>query len=799
MALSVVSLLCGPGGMDLGFMQAGFKIVWGIDDDKDSCETHKSWSDAIILNSDIVVIDRNKIPSSDVIISSILATPYSVTQKRNESVNNINSAILDIIKIVNSKAFVLEGTPALETFSKGKVLENLLQECESRGYNTYYKVLNTKNFGIAQDKKRLVIVGIRKDLGKVFKFPEPTSKKMTLGNILKDNINQNISDRIKISKKHIESMHYRTLDLGEISPTILSMKLPINPAIPAVDDNVYTISLQEAAQIQSFPQDFYFAGNKISKFKQIANAFPPKLAYEIANELKLVFDQVEINNNSARIDTVFSITNASAKIRNFDIKGKEKGGVKMEKLLLPDRYEGLENNRHKYDITKIILRVDEGLTKISELYEEMESSNRGAFLIFKGKSGCGKTTFLRTLDIFIDDLEIETITNNMNLVTTINSLKGTNKQMRVIIIEGRESLLDSSSREVNDSIHAINRFLRSENGKKTLVVWPCNDDDIIEVLVGSAENIGGTSLLGLDETYFEFHGPDKEHYVDIAKQTIELLNNGKTLLDFGIADKIAVSLTEEVDTIGKYLKRISKEIRKNKIFAEGLTKKEQCKMWIIVLAANEPDKDVAALTKGEFLTADINRMLVSTNANIVEELKKYPDKIGILANYFDCRIIYMPIVTTLFIIRDFADDKLREIMRDNNLSDKVDGSGLERLKNSELARMINAHYKLQAKKGKTGPDSINAFKKLVEIAEDNDKLLNRTFGKALVESGLVESAQVEGNYGNGLKRKTDLVCKTNIGEIRLEFMWRSNTSQAAISNYVLTKLYNYGKAIGMLE
>lgn len=72
----------------------------------------------------------------------------------------------------------------------------------------------------------------------------------------------------------------------------------------------------------------------------------------------------------------------------------------MDKIMLPDRFEGLEKKENKFDIKKIIKPVEDGLAKINDLYEEMESSNRGSFLILKGKSGCGKTTFLKTLDIF---------------------------------------------------------------------------------------------------------------------------------------------------------------------------------------------------------------------------------------------------------------------------------------------------------------------------------------------------------------------------------------------------------------
>ena len=471
----------------------------------------------------------------------------------------------------------------------------------------------------------------------------------------------------------------------------------------------------------------------------------------------------------------------------------------IDKFLLPDRYEGLENCIDINDIPKIIIPVQLGIDKVEELYEEMFSSGRGSFLILKGSSGCGKTTFLKTLNIFLENIEIETITNNMDLVSSINNLSHSSKDMRIVIIEGRESIIDYSNKEINTAIHTINRFIRSADGSRTLIVWPCNNNDIVEILVDTSKTIGGTSLLGLEDTYFEFSGSEKDEYVKIAKQTIELLNKGKTLLDFGIDDKEAERLKEEVSTIGEYLKKVNKIIRENKKIVKQLTKKENCKMWVVVLAANEPSKDVEALTKGEFLDADIQRLMVSTNANIVEDLKKYPQHIGLLANYLDCKIIYIPIVTALAIVRTYADENLVEIMKKRSMSVNKDKDIKIRILNTELVRMIKLDSKLKGIGGKTGSNSIKAFEKLTDIASSNDRILNNTFGKALMDIGIIDEFKLEENFGNGLTRRTDLVCKIGAETLRLEFMWRKKTSKAEISNYTLTKIYNYGKALGFLE
>ena len=429
MGVKVVSLFCGPGGMDLGFKMAGFDIVWGVDIDKYSCETHRNWSNAEILNTDINNIDIDDIPVSDVIVSSLLSQNFSSVSIREFNNYDLNYATLSIISKKMPKAFICEGSNGILLYDKQKRLGDFLKECETIGYNFYFKTLNYKDYGIPQNRQKLVIVGIRKDINFKFEFPVIENKNTTIEEAFKclEHKDLNLNYRCSILAKDLERRKNKILDEHKVSPAIIWNRLPINSRVPIKEDRLFTISYQEAAIIQSFPMDFEFSGNKLFKFKQITNAFAPKLALKIANQLKRVLNgEKDLNEyilhrqnyNIQKSKDINEIKN------NTDCYA---GGIKMEKLMLPDRYEGLEDNRKKYDITKIILPVKEGINKIVELHEEIESSNRGAFLILKGKSGCGKTTFLRTLDVFIEDIEIYTIFNDSNLVESMNSLQDTKK------------------------------------------------------------------------------------------------------------------------------------------------------------------------------------------------------------------------------------------------------------------------------------------------------------------------------------------------------------------------------------
>lgn len=222
-------------------------------------------------------------------------------------------------------------------------------------------------------------------------------------------------------------------------------------------------------------------------------------------------------------------------------------------------------------------------------------------------------------------------------------------------------------------------------------------------------------------------------------------------------------------------------------------------MWVLVLGLNEPSKDVEALTKGENLEADIQRLLISTDANIIQEVKKIPDQIALLSHYLDTKIIYIPIVDALSIIRNYANNDLKKIMKNQSMSLSADTSISERMKNMELVRMIQSDTKLMGKKGVTGSNSKSAFQKLLDISRKNDSLLNDAFGRALLENKYIEDYSTEVDFGEGLTRRTDLLCVKDGEEIRLEFMWRTKTSKAEIANYTLTKLYNYGKSLEFIK
>ena len=460
-------------------------------------------------------------------------------------------------------------------------------------------------------------------------------------------------------------------------------------------------------------------------------------------------------------------------------------------LFLPDRFDMLQR-RAGGKLDGIVIPVDTALDRIKGMYRELQAAGRGSFLIFRGSSGSGKSTFLNTVNLFVEDVEVRSVLRETSIEDALRALGPTDHRLRVFIIEGRDALRLISEKELEASIHEINSFLRSERGERTLIVWPANADDLEQMLISICRRVGGDALLGIGEPAYKFTGPPKEQFIQIAARTVAAL---------GITEERAQSLVSQAETPGQYLGLLRADLLKNQAEVDELLSRERCRLWVLVAASNDPEGDVAGVTRGSLSIGDIDRLMNATGANIVSELKKFPEKLGILAALLDFKIIHLPLTTASAIARDYADFRLVDRMKAKALSIIKSNDAKERLLQGDLARAFNsAQMTPRAVGRKPGQNTVERFKKLAEIASTNDGLLNGAVGRALVAAELITEFDLEKDLAGRLTRYTDIYCRTNtIGTVRLEVMWRATTSRAEIANYALTKLYNYGKAIGLFD
>lgn len=308
---TAVSLFCGAGGLDLGFENAGFHTVWANDFDADACKTHQNWSKAEVVCGDISKVNIAMIPDSDIILGGFPCQGFSLSGPRKID-DSRNALYKHYVKIVAEKqplAFVGENVKGLLTMGNGEIIEAIIDEFSACGYDVFYQLLNAKNFGVPQDRERVIICGFRKDLQiHNFEITEPDIPIMTMRQALKD--------LPKAKKEEICDAPYSSRYMSrnrkrgweQVSYTIPAMAkqvtlYPGSPDMVKLDKDLWRfgdsgetrrLSWREAAAIQTFPRDVEFIGDLVSKYKQIGNAVPVKLAECVAIQLKQILMMEEV-------------------------------------------------------------------------------------------------------------------------------------------------------------------------------------------------------------------------------------------------------------------------------------------------------------------------------------------------------------------------------------------------------------------------------------------------------------------------------------------------------------------------
>lgn len=175
---TVISLFSGAGGMDLGFIKAGCKIIWANDIDPDAVKTYKKNIGDHITLADITEIENKEIPNNpDIIIGGFPCQGFSVANtKRNmdDKRNYLYREMLRIIEDKQPKIFVAENVKGLFSMEKGQVLEMIKKDFENIGYKTDIKLLNSADYGVPQYRERVIIIGNK--MGVENKYPQPTHK-----------------------------------------------------------------------------------------------------------------------------------------------------------------------------------------------------------------------------------------------------------------------------------------------------------------------------------------------------------------------------------------------------------------------------------------------------------------------------------------------------------------------------------------------------------------------------------------------------------------------------------------------
>lgn len=335
----LISLFSGCGGMDLGFKKAGFNIVWANDFDSDAQAVY-SLNLGKIDKRDILTVNEDEIPDGDILTAGFPCQPFSNAGNRKGVHDSRGMLYKECLRIIEKKmpmAIVFENVKGLLStkYIDGRNLAEVIVEDLSTmngvGYNVVYQLVNAVDYGVPQNRQRVLFVGVRKDLGVTFSFPPKQSKdNLTLMHVLdvpkdvannvdwafspqalemiahipeggswKDVPYECLAPRFQRIRDDMKKYHspnfYRRFARDEICGTITASAQPENCGIIHPTEN-RRFTVREVARIQTFPDDFRFITDTpkhiVAMYKVIGNAVPVKLAYNIG---KAIMDQVFVD------------------------------------------------------------------------------------------------------------------------------------------------------------------------------------------------------------------------------------------------------------------------------------------------------------------------------------------------------------------------------------------------------------------------------------------------------------------------------------------------------------------------
>ena len=310
-APAVVSLFSGAGGLDLGFMQEGFDLVWANDFEADAVETYRANIGNHIVLGDISRIPVKEIPGCNVIIGGFPCQGFSQANTHKVVDDKRNLLYRQYLRVLRSKrpeVFVAENVRGILSLEGGTAIKRIVSDFTETGYRVQHRLLNAADYGVPQTRQRVIIVGVRSDVERDFSYPEPTHAKDGRGGLpawmsMRDALSEipdpdgadagtvpnNEYSRYKVAPRNYTG--HRLSDPNKPSPTILARGNGGGGvcAIPHYS-GTRRLSVRESATIQTFPTDFVFHGRLGSCYRQVGNAVPVLLARAVARQVKAVLE-----------------------------------------------------------------------------------------------------------------------------------------------------------------------------------------------------------------------------------------------------------------------------------------------------------------------------------------------------------------------------------------------------------------------------------------------------------------------------------------------------------------------------
>ncbi len=333
--MNVISLFSGCGGLDLGFEKAGFDIPVANEFDKTIWATFKAnHPNTYLIEDDIRNLSKDSLKEHITgEVDGIIGGPPCQSWSEAGALRGINDArgqlfydYIRILKDFRPKFFLAENVSGMLANKHSEAVHNIISLFEEAGYDITFSLVNAKDYGVAEERKRVFYIGFRKDLKINFGFPRGStkedSKKLTLKDVIWD-LQESVVEAETGNRHNPKAVNNNEYFTGAFSPIFMSRnrvkswdeqaftvqasgrQCQLHPQAPKMvkfgkndcrfvsgQEHLYRrLSIREIARVQGFPDDFVFIYDKLdTAYKMIGNAVPVNLAYEIANSIKLYLE-----------------------------------------------------------------------------------------------------------------------------------------------------------------------------------------------------------------------------------------------------------------------------------------------------------------------------------------------------------------------------------------------------------------------------------------------------------------------------------------------------------------------------
>lgn len=331
-AYRIADLFAGIGGTRLGFDGAfgsDAETVYVCELDPHARKTYFANFDtsSAVVDSDITRVDVNAIPDFDICLAGFPCQAFSLAGKREGFEDNYRGVcrgtlFLDVVRIcehIKPKVIFCENVKGLIIHDKGRTFKVIREAFKSIGYKVHYAMLNSKDFGLAQNRELIFIVCFRADIDdSAFKFPDPTLEKATIAGIMEDApipskyyLSEGLLQTLRDHKKRFErkgsGFGYEIVDMNGIANALISggmgreRNLIVDPRphskIPTThirgrinDEDIRKMTPREWARLQGFPDSFELPVADTHLYKQFGNTVPVNVVKLIAMEIRKVLN-----------------------------------------------------------------------------------------------------------------------------------------------------------------------------------------------------------------------------------------------------------------------------------------------------------------------------------------------------------------------------------------------------------------------------------------------------------------------------------------------------------------------------